>query len=441
MKKVDSGGQRLFLLVVLFFLIVASTLLSGGSGSQGASGSVFSNASRGRRAALLLLQELGFEARSWAREPGFLGVDHSVRGSVLFLSAKPPEPLAAGTQLERGEDLGLRDRAHYLRYMEEGGTIVCRTQSDILWFFGEDLGIETIQRLHKALGEDESSLRSESAILPTEEELDLEWKILPQVFDEGADLDVEIFLADKEDRPIACSFGFDRGRLLLLNRKLDPFSNHALDQDDNALLLVRIVDFFGAQGPILFDEYALGLWQPETPLQMAFTPRSLLFTLHAAFFFGLLLLRAAWVRSFPRDPLALESIAPLSRAQGFSAFLIRYRRFDLLTLLLRRGVMRRLARRAGRRDGKAMEAGSEPIQQEEVDSILEALLPHAAPGSLEETADERCQRWRKLFLDASPDDVFKLEELGVQLGALEECFAQVEAKERRGGESPVRKKG
>jgi hypothetical protein len=415
-----KGAFFRFLLPGFFLLlIVGAALLGGGSAGHGRPGSAFSTGDAGRRAAFLLLDELGFEVRAWTREPGLLAGDFPLSKSVLFIAGVPPQPVTVGSRSHSEEaefrsGRRLRDRRHYLRYMEQGGTIVCHADSELLGFFEETLELDPLAEMRRLHEEELDDLISGSAFLDSGEELALEWPVWPHPrsdwnTDRAGTMDLEVLLADAQERPVAYSLEIERGRLVLLGCEEDPFENDAIAEADHGLLLVRLAEEFAGEGPVLFDEYALGLWSPTSPLELAFAPSSLLFTLHLVFLGVLLFWSAAWCRAFTRDPEVFEGVSPLMRARGFAALLVRHKRFDLLGQLLRRGVLRRLGRRAGRRHGE--DDSLRPLKVEEVEPILSALMPGGGRASL--------RKARAAFLAEPPGSAEALEDLGTELAALE----------------------
>jgi len=120
-----------------------------------------------------------------------------------------------------------------------------------------------------------------------------------------------------------------RGRVVFLGD--DSFLDNAhLGERDDAILAVRLAEQLAPAGHVLFDEYALGLWTPRTPIGILTSPSFFLATLHLLLLLALLVLRSAWVREFPRDPAPLASSSPLLRARTLAALLARAGRSGLL---------------------------------------------------------------------------------------------------------------
>ena len=342
---------------------------------------------------------------------------------MVVLAEVPPEPLVQGTGADEGEALGrgLRDQRHYLRYLEEGGTIVCHARPSLLEFFGTTLELTAVANLEEAILDAEFYEEGQEFFLSTGEELVLDWPLLPALDDawsEGTETRFELLLADANERPVALSLEVGRGRLVLLSPEDDPLSNEEVGVRDHdaALALVRLAELHAPSGPVYFDEYALGLWAPESPLELALAPETWLFTVHFLILGLLLFWRAAWVGPFQRDPEELLNISPLVRARGYAGMLQRHRRYDVLCDLLRRGILRRLARRVGLRGEDAEFRG--PLEEEQVSRILDLLVPAAGAGR---RAHERA---RSLFLEEAPEDVEGFERLGRELARLERALLE-----------------
>ena len=421
---IRQEGVRWVLPALLLLLIVVGALLGGARGEDGPAGSAFTTEPDGRRVIYRLLGRLGFDARAWTSEPGRLGNEAPAAGSMVVLARVPPEPLVQGTradeEIEGGpEGRGLRDQRHYLRYLEEGGTIVCHARASLLEFFATTLELPAVANLEEAIQDAEADEEAGEVFLSTGEELALDWPLLPALDDawsDGTETRFEILLADENERPVALSLEIGRGQLILLSPEEDPLRNEEVRGDDAALALVRLAEFHAPSGPVYFDEYALGLWAPQSPLELALAPGTWLFTVHFLLLGLLLLWRAAWVGPFQRDPEEFENISPLVRARGYAGMLQRHRRYDVLCDLLRRGILRRLARRVGLRGEDAEFGGA--LEEEHVARILTLLVPAAG-------ADRRAhERARSLILDEVPGEAEGFERLGRELARLEQALLE-----------------
>ncbi len=147
--------------------------------------------------------------------------------------------------------------------------------------------------------------------------------------------------------------------------------NERIDDGDGALFLVRLVERLAPREPILFDEYPLGRWVPESKLAIAFGPRLGVLSVQLLLLVCCFAWRAAWVREFPRDPRPLETASPLARAQASASLHLRARRADRLARVLRAAVLGRLADEAGLGPRGAPE--SDPLEEEPERALLASL--------------------------------------------------------------------
>ncbi len=183
MKRLEYG---LSLLLVGGLILVLILLWLLPSGTVKRAESVFSAEDDGRRAAFLVLGGLGFEARSWTRSPG-----HLPRGEILlFVSEIPEKPPAYDTigraVAARAPDhmdvqrtaRRLRDPLHYLRFVEEGGTLVVPASRAHLDFLTEVLGLEEVRQVGLVWEErDEEDVPAvREVLLRSGEPLALSWR-------------------------------------------------------------------------------------------------------------------------------------------------------------------------------------------------------------------------------------------------------------------------
>jgi hypothetical protein len=389
-------------LVVIVFLL---QLLPSGGGSR--AGSVFSTGDEGRRAAFRLLAELGFEPRAWTRAPG-----HLPRGSALLVLPAVPEESPGlaerdgASEEERGPDMSatrrLRDPLHYLRFVEEGGTVLAGLEPAMRAFLGEALGFTEIEELADP-PESEASGEPTHAVLVGGEQVELAGPSARAFAPLRLASPFHALATTADGRPLVVQLRRGRGSLVLLlsDRLLENRSIGALD---HAVLLVRLVERQHDPGtPLLFDEYALGGWVPESPIELAFAPGHVGFTLHLLLLGAVLLWRASWVRAFPRDPEPLGLLAPLERARAHAGLLVEQGRFDLLARLLRDGVLRRLG------GGRASREERSP--SDELEIALRPLAPRLG-------GREGLARARALF-DRTVDGEGELERLGRDFAELE----------------------
>jgi len=379
----SRGLQRVFAaaaLVLLVALAITARFLQPESNAP--EGSVDSAGPEGRKALLLLLQELGFDAEAWREAPEQLVHE---RG-MLWLSCVPPRsgpvsvserssPSGDETKKEDESNAGNEEApsparagafslGHYGEFVRSGGVLVIAASQETRRFLLEDLGIPG------------------SAIPPSASETDAGVRTFEDTSGEPLSIDVRkngILVPGPESsaaRPIVAAKdedGFDdeilaaeiplgAGRVVLLGD--DAFlANSEIGKNDHALLAARLGRDFAPDRRVLFDEYALGTWQPGTPVAILASPRLFLATLHALLLIGLVVLGAAWAREFPRDPMTQRTTSPLLRARALGGLLVRAKRFDVLSRFLLEGAARGLERRDLRaahalRERSARPAGS-----------------------------------------------------------------------------------
>ncbi|MCZ6597652.1 MAG: hypothetical protein O7B99_08445, partial [Planctomycetota bacterium] len=266
---------------VLLLLLLVGLLPSGG---RVAPKSVFEAGDAGRLACWYLLEELGFDPVAWREAPGLLPRSEE----ILWLGAAPDDPPGYLKRVwdEMDEDAEpsprdgptvsrrLRDPRHYRRFVEEGGTLVVGLDDARREFLVETLGFEELGELEAKITPSESV---QTALLRHEERLDVAWDgerwLAPL-----APLH-ERLMVDELGRPLAVRIQVGRGALAILPSD-DFLANDVIGEEDNALLLVRFLEELGPRGAVLFDEYALGGWVPETPIELAFAPSVFAFTMH-----------------------------------------------------------------------------------------------------------------------------------------------------------------
>ena len=348
-----SRWERAFTLglgALLLGLALAAQLLQPSGSAE--PGSAASAAPDGRRALLLLLRESGLRADAWDEAPAALP-----RGGALLWLARVPD--RAGS--EAGEDgkpapadVGLRADAHYRRFVEEGGVLLLPEGKEARKFLVERLGLE-------ACGEVEARDDSEAGLHSFRDD--------PAFRDEpGGTLEVEVRKGGTLRLPgagskatarwveegtgagpggaLAVEVRIGRGRVVLLGD--DGFlDNSRIGEHDHAPAALFLARELAPDRRVLFDEYALGLWRPHSPVAILASPGFFLATLHLLLLLALLVVASAWVREFPRDAPRTASLSPLERARSLAALLARAGRYGLLARLLREGIARRLQDRAG----------------------------------------------------------------------------------------------
>jgi hypothetical protein len=378
------GLQRGFAvaaLVLLVVLAIAAKLLQPESAAP--EGSVDSAEPSGRKALLLLLRGVGFDAEAWRDAPAVLPREHA----LLWLPCVPPrsgpvdvtraspdrkksqkepekEPKKEKSEKEPPPDVvsspartGAFGLAHYGEFVRAGGVLVVAAGQETKRFLVEDLGIP-VSAIPPAAEDAPAGVRAfedasggrlavdvrKNGVLAPGSAGSVSRSIVRTHDREGYDEDI-----------LAAAIPLGTGKVVLLGD--DAFlANEKIGQNDHALFavdLARALAPSSAKGPrVLFDEYALGTWQPGTAVAMLASPRLFLATIHALVLLGLVVLAAAWARDFPRDPLTQRTTSPLLRARGLGGLLVRAKRFDVLSKFLLEGAARGL----DRRDPKAASA-------------------------------------------------------------------------------------
>ena len=430
----NTGLGRILAVVAVLGLLAAGLLLTLlPSGSRAREPSVLSAEAGGWRALFLLLEGLGYRTAVWTKTPGNLPRSRD----VLFLPAVPEEPPGTAElvgppevgQESVGAPAGvrrMRDPRHYLRFVEEGGTIVLSAREEELGFLASTLELDEFFGLY--LSEDWETSGPGTCVLASGEELELGDRGVPIAGDpadlitKGLPERAEVIAHDVLDVPLVVRVPIGRGSFVLVAPPPEIFDNASIDEHDHALFAVRLVEELRPEGALLFDEYALGGWVPESPLALALAPGTIVFSAHLIALLLVLTWRSAWTRAFPRDPEPLHQVSALARARGFAATLAREGRWSLLARILRSGVLARLMQRR-RLAGARLEVRDEEIARPELEAALVALFRHDE-GAL--------ARARTAFLRTRVTDAEELERLGAELRALERSLeAPAAPSERR----------
>ncbi len=393
---------------VLFAFGILISLLSGQAHEVDSSAAA--NHPLGRRAALLVLEELGHEAQAWQQAPIFLegseGLLWMPQTPVLFELATDDSD--GDEAIEPGEMSAEDPRhpMHYGEFVRAGGTLLLPYSESNLEWLREDCGLEVPDWPRT------STTSTWNLELDTGETLSASLLSRSQTDDGPVDV-AEHEAAGWHDiawgeagQPFASWAQVAYGRVAFVAN--DSFmDNDRLGDFDNGLLLARIVEALDAPGPTLFDEYALGLWVPPRTSELLFTPGLIEVTYHALLAFLFFVALHAWVREFPRDAPEAR-LSPRLRVQSQAALLMRADRLDLLALDLKLGVLMRVARRLGLRtpDPKLdPRARLRTLQHE---------FRERAPQSLE------FQQWEALHANDDVEDRNTLEQLGHELREFEE---------------------
>jgi len=378
-----KGGRVVAIGLALCLLMLILFLGALGGASVGERGSALSTEKAGRRAAYLVLEELGFATEVWRDPPGLLPA-----GRHVLWMPRAPEPRGdehAGDPLSVAREDGALGRGRYLEFMEQGGTLVLPATEEALFFLEDELGLE-----QRGLGPFE--LEGAPAVAPGE-------------FLAG--LDGELFeLQGESGELFAVWTGVGDGYVALLagGRWLD---NGRIGEGDAGLVLARTAEYLA--GPpesgarILFDEQVFGGGAPPGPVELAFAPDARLFSLHLLLLALLVVWWHAWVREFPRDPEPLNQLSPLARARAQSSLLVRAGRVGLLADSLRAGTLRRIGARL---------RGSEPPPGEELASLVHRVA--AERGHL-----ERAEDWTAVLADRTVTDLAGLVQLDHRLRTIE----------------------
>ena len=353
----------------------------------------------GRRALFLLLDELGFEARIWRQRPGALPAG----AHVLWLSDLPQlEGEQAGTEsdaLSNAYASGLRSPRRYRDFVLRGGHLFVSVDDERLERLRGEFGFEELDALGFDPGASDPRLGNLRWIdaTPFDVQLSSGAALLPSP---GA----EVLLAG-DAGAIAARVPVGDGGLVLFSSD-DFLENDSLGLFDHGEVAVTMAARFAAGGSILFDEYALGRWQPASKLDLAFGPTARWFSLHLILLTLLYTWRVAWVREFPRDPEPHGQVSPLSRARAQALLMVRAKRFDVLAEMLRRGVLSRTAK------------GLRLVLREETDARPRGVAERDLVQVLRRAGlESELERWRSIWITRKVHSAGELERLGSELEA------------------------
>jgi hypothetical protein len=438
-SRLERVGAIAIAGVMLAFALVTQLL---GGPPQSIAGSVDSAAPDGRRALYLLFGAQGYAPEAWRKFPGALP-----SGEHVLLLASAPHAAGVGgddaeeesnndsesDDTESPEDvedatdstdaavpaddrapnaaLEFRSLMHYRRFVESGGTLVLPAGPRALEFLVEDLECEPCREIAVA----DSPAGPRLVHTSSGGEWTAQWKFdgTFEALDPASDVR-ELWWGGPPggtgDEHFAVQVPLGNGRIVVLGD--DGFlENGRLGQDDHALLAVALFEELSRGGRLLFDEYALGLWEASTPIQIATGPSLVLASAHVFLLLALLVWRAAWTLRFPRDPIPLAQVSPILRARSLSSLFERAERVDVLARLLRMGALRTLCDR--------LHISVDRGQRLDAASTFDSVARRAG---LDAAATDR---WRGAFTARSITSDAELEALGRELAALE---AAVDAK-------------
>jgi len=342
-----SGG------VVLLLVVLPIVLTTGARSGSEIQGSIGSTEPAGRRAFALLLGRAGVQAEGWRQVPAALprgahglwrAAGDGRRNDDFDEDEK--DPAEPGSDVEARDSItptvGMHAPEHYTMFLEEGGTLFVEGRRGIE-FLRDDLELESADGLELTVLEDESPRQIRLAsgeVLVVEADLAFE-----PLDPSSAARDIAVVLDPEGSGEMAYAIEIQvgAGRAIAI---ADPraFDNGTIGEFDHALLAVRLAEIVPPGGRLLFDEYALGLWQPEGMTSVALRPNLVLASLH----FVLLALVWGWMRAmpraFPRDPEPLDTFSPVLRARAQARIYERARRTELLTPAARAAGFDALAR-------------------------------------------------------------------------------------------------
>jgi len=448
--------------LVVTLTVVASFVGSGGGAGEG---SAEFEGDEGRLALFLLFERLGLEPELWNEAPGLLprgdhvlwlaeiprSLQHRFVGDE-WIGYGPPEvadeapeaadeaPEAADEAPEAADETPeaadegfdgdqnhiaaaprevpfvLHDLTQYGDFVREGGTLVLPAGEETARALTETLGLAELEGLGALDGD---RVQLERLFRGVEElAFDDSVRLLKEPAAESL---AEELVMTEDGGWFALAVAVGAGRVVLLaddgfldNPAMQGFLKpppRGLVAADHALLAARLFEELDRGGRLLFDEYALGRWVPDSAVGLASTGRRGILTLQLVLFLLLLAWSAIWVREFPRDPEGLARLSPLSRARAQASLLGRARRWDLLAGMLRRGSLRRLCELARIRAVGEPQAGDEAWKEwaeKQLDSVL------GAAGAEDERV--RCTR---LIFGPPPRGADELDQLASAFDALE----------------------
>ncbi len=345
-RRIEGWFSLLVLLLVIGLALVAQGLHEDPEAHEH---SVTSTAEDGRRGFYLLAQELGFAPVEWRRAPGELP-----RGEhVLWLPERPtpwsPNSHVEGPDAAQPNLLPGHALLNYRRFVEEGGTLVAPLGEGMLAFLKDDFGLPAAASL-ALLGSGERELRQ--VRLDSGEQLGLELDVAAVLRPlEAGSAWRELWMLEHKtgeqggENLVAVESSCGAGRVVLLSE--DAFlDNGAIAKGQHALAGVRLLEQLTRGGQLLFDEYCLGDWQPESALALTASARVFLLSAHALALLLLFVWARSFARAFPRDPPPLLAASPLERAESLARIWRGSGRLQLAARALRHAAQEKRVRKS-----------------------------------------------------------------------------------------------
>ena len=326
-------GALAVILLVAFMTVVSSLAPT----EDGVAFSVASRGPDGRRAAYLLLAELGFEPLAWRRRPAELPRERA----LLWLPRPPHREADPDDPLDTALARGPHDPRFYRRFVDEGGVLAARATPEMRGWLAGALGIDALDEIEVTSLVDAPAVVELGAY-----ELEVDWRAAAAISDGSFGAMATPLLVTERGAAVAVRIAVGRGEVVLLP-SFDFLANERIADADHALLFVRLVEAIAPDGRVLFDEYALGDWERDSIVSLSLSPALRLLSLHALALALLAAWRSAFARSFPRSAEVEAPIDPLQRARAQGALYARARRPDLCAGELRRAAWQRLVDRSG----------------------------------------------------------------------------------------------
>jgi hypothetical protein len=376
-----------FVSVLVALSLALLILLLGGDGEgPGKPHSSSNRADEGWSAWRRMLEALGYPARVFEEPPG-----RARPGEMLLVLPGVPE------QSEEQQALPDHERTNYLRFMENGGTLLAPADEAMLAFLDIELGLSMALELEL---ESSESVETWRARLPTDETLTLASgpAFAPL---EASGTWREVVIGDRPGetgRALVAQANVGSGKLVLVS---DPtlFENARIVQLDHALYGVRLIEMYSAGQPICFDEFSLGAWSPPSALSLAFRGVNAWISVHLLVIVLLFVWMRAHVAAFARDPLPLQRVSALALARTRARSLTRGRHAGAAASACIEAFLTEGERRLGCRPRPGANTGQRLDALERRNPALAQLRPRlatlpASPAELEDLQRELL-RWQE----------------------------------------------